>query len=430
MQTAEVHCIRTRTNIELNEMIKRVLKVGLKGIIGISVIIGMLYGGFHLWEYATGGDYIAYLKENSETIPLSESFDFKMLDNDINENSLILVGEIHGFEEPQKFDYELFTHLHANHNVKQYYAELDYVQALLLNQYMESGDENLLKDALKKWAVIQGRNNKDYNDKYRKFHQYYKQLSEQDKFKFVGIDKLQDVHLTLNYLNSLSESAKVEIKETLDLDDVLSQIGQLNSIYSSSSDTLFNLTQIKNNLIHYAEKTNREKVMFENFHALYRQMNNNEEKAYGYFGLFHVFQYQVNGKQPLASQIRMSDLGLENKILSMNFLMVDSYMIMPSNQLPEFMRDSGEYTKMPISSDVMLFMYIYGIKDFKRMTPENHKSLVKMNAENNPYATTGRLNKTIQLLPVAEKFEMNEKGKPYVQYTLFVRNSDWAEPEK
>jgi len=411
-------------------MIKRILKMVLKGIIGISLIIGILYGGFHLWEYSTGGKYVDYLKENSETVSLSESFSFKMLDNDIKENRLIMVGEIHGFEEPQKFDYELFTHLHKNHNIKQYYAELDYVQALLLNQYLESGDENLLKDVLRKWAVPQGRNNKDYNDKYRKFHQYYNQLSKQDKFKFIGVDKLQDVHLTLNYLNSLNESTQVEINETLDLDAILSQIGQLDSIYSNSPDTLFTLTHIKNNLKHYTENTNREKVMFENFYTLYKQTDDGISRAYGYFGLFHVFQYQVNGKQPLASQIRASDLGLENKMLSMNFLMVDSYMIMPSNQLPEFIRDNGKYTKMPISSDEMLFMYIYGIKDFKRMTPENHKSLVKMNAENSPYATSNRLNKTIQLLPVAQKFEFNEKGKPYVQYTLFIRNSDWAEPEK
>ena len=159
-------------------------------------------------------------------------------------------------------------------------------------------------------------------------------------------------------------------------------------------------------------------------------MNKSKDKAYGYFGLYHVFQYQVNGQQPLASQIRMSDLGLENNILSMNFLMIDSYMVMPSNQLPDFMSDGGKYTRMPISSDVMLFVYIYGIKDFKRMTPEYHKSLVKMNSKNSPYATSNRMSKTIQLLPVADKFEFNEKGKAYVQYTVFVRNSDWAEPEK
>jgi len=411
-------------------MIKRILKVVFKGIIGIALILGILYGGFHLWEYSTGGKYIAYLKENSETVSLDESFDFKMLDKDIKENRLILVGEIHGFEEPQKFDYELFTYLNTNHNIRQYYAELDFVQALILNKYLKSGNEKYLKDALKKWSVVQGRNNKDYFDKYRKFHEHYKQLPKKDKFEFIGVDKLQDVHLTLSYLNSLNKSTKLEIKKTIDLDDILSQIGQLDSIYSNSPDTLFTLMHIKSNLKHYAEKTNREKVMFENFRTLYERMDNGNNKAYGFFGLYHVFQYQINGQQPLASQIRMSDLGLENDILSMNFLMVDSYMAMPSNQLPGFMSDAGKYTKMPISSDAMLFMYIYGIKDFKRMTPENHKSLVKMNAENSPYATSNRLNKTIQLLPVAEKFEFNEKGKPYVQYTLFVRNSDWAEPEK
>jgi hypothetical protein len=35
-------------------MMKRIFKVILKGIIRISLIAGILYGGFHLWEYSTG----------------------------------------------------------------------------------------------------------------------------------------------------------------------------------------------------------------------------------------------------------------------------------------------------------------------------------------------------------------------------------------
>lgn len=417
-------------NLKTTEMIKRILKVALKGMVLLAIIVGVLYGGFHLWEYATGGKYISYLEAHSETVPLGESFSFTMLDKDIEENRLILVGEIHGFEEPQKFDYDLFIHLHANHQVRQYYAELDYVQSLLMNQYMESGDENILRDALKKWAVIQGRNNKDYLDKYRKFHQYYQQLPAEDKFKFIGIDQIQDIKLTLSYLNALNKSTEVEIEEVVDLSELVNQIDLLDSIFADSPDTLLALNHIKTNLTHVAENSNREKVLFENFRSLYKQMNQSEEKVYGYFGLFHVFQYQVNGQQPLASLIKTSDLGLDNKILSMNFLMVDSYNAFPSNQLPGFMQDSGAYTKMTISSDVMLFVYIYGIKDFKRMTPEHHKSLVKMNGENSPYATSSRMSTTIQLLPVSEKMKFNEKGKDYVQYTVFVRNSDWAEPEE
>ena len=411
-------------------MTKRILKVVFKGFIGILILIGITYGGFHLWEYATGGKYIDYLSENAETIPLTQSFSFEKLDNDIKDNLLLLVGEIHGFEEPQKFDYELFTHVHANHGVRQYYAELDFVQAVLLNRYMEKGDEKLLGEIFAHWAVVQGRFNKDYYDKYRKFHEYYKQQSDDNKFVFIGVDRIQDIELTAKFLHSLTPISMDTFGVSTKMDDLIKQLNLLDSIHTNSPDTLFLLAQIKRNLEYISEKKNRESILFENFKTLYQKLNREQERAYGYFGLYHVFQYQVNGKQPLASQLRTSDLGLENKILSMNFLMVDSYTVMPSNQLPEFMRDRGRYTRMPISSDNMLFMYIIGIKDFKRSTPEYHKSLIKMNSENSPYSNSGRLNNTIQILPVAEKFEFNEKGKPYVQYTVFVRNSDWAEPEK
>ncbi|MDA9312692.1 hypothetical protein N9515_07830 [Vicingaceae bacterium] len=114
------------------------------------------------------------------------------------------------------------------------------------------------------------------------------------------------------------------------------------------------------------------------------------KKLCGYFGLYHVFQYRVNGSNPLASQIRASELNLEGKILSINFMMNDSYMVIPSNELPEYMREAGEYTRMPISADNMLFMYLVGIKDFKRMTSENYKSMVKLSSDDSPYSNTIR----------------------------------------
>jgi len=72
--------------------------------------------------------------------------------------------------------------------------------------------------------------------------------------------------------------------------------------------------------------------------------------------------------------------------------------------------------------------YVRRVQKFKRMTPEYHKSLIKMDGKDSPYNNSIRLNKTIQLLSVTDVFEMTDKGKPYAQYTLFIRNSDWAEP--
>ncbi len=385
------------------------------------------YGGFHLWEYATGGKYVKFLKANAETVPLEEHFTYANMADDIARSKLILVGEIHGFKEPCRFDVDFFKHLHEHHDVNHYFAELDFVQAQYLNRYLRTGDEELLKDVLRNWAVVQGRNNQSYFDKYVRLQEYYQQLSEDDRFEFIGIDQIQDLGLTMRYLHALMPEQERDT-EAVSIDSMLNAAEALRTVYADSSDILLTLNHISKNLASLKTKEYRENVLFNNFHGLYTRYALEDSRCYGFFGLYHVFQYRVSGEDPLASKIRQSDLGLENGILSMNFMLNDSYMVMPSAQLPEFMRNEGKYTRMPISADNMLFMYIFGIKDFKRMTPEHHKSLIRMVADDNPYVNTGRLNTTIQLLPVTELFEMNDKGKPYVQYTVFVRNSDWAEP--
>lgn len=301
-----------------------------------------------------------------------------------------------------------------------------------MNTYLETGEEELLHTILKNWVVIQGRNNKDYYNKYKAFHAFYNELPEDEKFEFIGIDRIQDWQVVTNYLNKLSEvdSALTPIlyNNEAGISKLKDRIQFLTSMETISTNIQFDLEHLLKNIEYKEEKSNREKVLFQNFHDTYSHFNLKEEKIYGYFGLAHVFQYRINGNHPLASQLRMSDLGLENKIMSINFLMVDSYMVVESKMLPEFMRDGKKYSRLPISADNVLFMYIYGIRDFKRTTAENYKSIVKMNGQNNPYDNTNRLIRTIQLLPVTDLFEMTDKGKPYVQYTIFVRNSDWAEP--
>lgn len=409
-------------------MIKKIFKWSLKILTGIILIAALFYGGFHLWEYATGGKYIKYLSDNSETIPLDSNFRYSTLGKDIEKNKLILVGEIHGFDQPGKFDIDFFKFLHKNHNVNHYIAEVDFVQAILLNDFLKNGNENILKDVLKKWVVIQGRNNKDYFNKYRELHTYYQELPDNDKFEFIGIDRIQDGALLKSYLKKLYPKITPENNDVLESKSIGELIEELNDIYSESPDTLFVLSHLKSNVLFIEEKQNREEVMFKNFSKIYKAYGLQQHKLYGYFGLYHVFQYRINGNHPLASKIRQSDLGLEDKILSINIMMNDSYMVMPSKQLPEFMRDEGKYTRMPVSADNMLFTYIVGIKDFKRMTPEHQKSLIKMDGKNSPYSNTLRMNKTIQLLPVTDILEITDKGKPYIQYTVFIRNSDWAEP--
>tara|TARA_R110002049_G_scaffold294590_5_gene481306 strand:+ start:5843 stop:7042 length:1200 start_codon:yes stop_codon:yes gene_type:complete len=397
----------------------------MKILFSVVLLIPVSYGVFHFWEYVTGEKYITYITNHKETVSLDESFSFKIAEDDIKKSKLILVGEIHGFKTPTFFDVDFFSYLNKNHGVKHYVAEVDYMQAHLLNQFLKSGDEETLKKALRKWSVIQGRLNKDYFNKFIRIQQFNKQLPKENQIQFIGIDQIQDLTLVTEYLNSLDS---ISSNGNSDISSLLSKTEALLKVYGNQKDTLKTLYHIKNNLSYLENKIGREEILFQNFKNHYRNDSLQDKKLYGYFGLYHIFQYRVNGNRPLAAKIKNSDLGLDGKILSLNFLMNDSYMVMPSNQLPEFMRTGNVYSKMPISADNLLFMYIYGIKDFTRATDPNTQSLIKMNGDDSPYGSSSRLVKTFQLLPVTDLMEMTDAGKEYVQYTIFVRNSDWAEP--
>lgn len=416
-------------------MIKKIIKLVAKLLLGIIFLSAIAYFSFIGWEYISGNKYVDYINRNIETVSIDSTFTYEMMTEDIKKNQLILVGETHGFHEPTVFDVDFFKHLYNKFGVRTYIAELDYAQASLMNIYLQNGDENLLQQILKNWIVVQGRNNKDYFNKYKALHKFYQKLPDEDKFKFIGIDKIQDWKVLTKFINQLSKINStlepiIYSKETIrqQLKDRINHLMLIDSIEGMYHSELEHLLK---NIKYQENKKNRELVMFLNFSDVYKQFNLSDEKLYGFLGLYHIFQYRVNGKHPFASQVRQSELGLENSILSINFLFVDSYMVTKSNVLPEFMRDNGKYTRMNISADNILFMYIYGIMDFKRTTAKHHKSIIRMNNNNhNPYENSNRMTNSFQILPVTELWEMNDKGKPYTQYTIFVRNSDWAEPIK
>ena len=411
---------------------KKKLKVILLIIIGPIVLGIMANLAFKAIEFTTGGKFVSYLEDHSETVTIDEPFSYSIADDDIQKSKLILVGEAHGVKEPTKFDVHFFKHLYTNHGVRTYFAEMDCSQAFLLNEFMKNGDESMINEILKNWVVAQGRNNKDYYGKYAAFQEFYAQLPENEKFRFLGIDKIRDWGLVASVLNRISSADSsldpLVFENKIILSQLKERINVLDSIYQSDAELSLFIDQLQKNIGYYQDTIPREEVMFKNFERYYKYYGLENSKSYGFFGLYHIFQYRIDDELPLAGLIRESDLGLESSMLSFNFMFVDSHMVMKSNALPSFLQDDGPYTKMGITSDNPLVIYIYGIMDFKRMTGENEKSLIKMNGAENPYAESKRLNTVIQLLPVTDIFKMTEKGKEYVQYTIFVRNSDWAEP--
>lgn len=381
--------------------------------------------------------YTQYLSKNKESISINKpDLQFDSLDDNFYNNNLFFVGEIHEVSTSPRIDVAMFKQLHQKGGVRTYVAEMGIAQGYFLNEYIKGSDEIDLKNILKEWVVGIGLNSAEVRDKYTELRTFYQNLPESEKFEIVGIEMNTDFELVKKLL-----IRKLILKQTeLEMpDDSLIVWGQTKlpeliqrkkselskTDFEYLSNIQYNFEQYKPNWYWY-----RDKYSFQNFKRIYLQRNWQEKKLYACFGFAHTLQAYP---YTLAGRIKKDkDLLLSDKIVSMNALYVDSYLTVTSKGLPKLMRSKDEFTRLKLSYDNYLFMYLKGIKDYKKVTKKNTITLFKLDGLNSPYNESLRGTKNFALIPIWDGFKIEDKNTvttDYAQYVFFIRNADWVKPE-
>jgi hypothetical protein len=411
-------------------MKKLVKRTGLT-VLTVTALGFLCFCGFRASEHIEGNNYLTYLKKNTETVSLEQSFRFDLMQQDLTKHRLILVGEIHGFQEPNKFDLELFTHLITNHEVKTYLAEMDFCQAYYLNNYNRTGDSKLLKEILKEWEVTIGRDNKDYAEKWMNLRKVYQDGYE---FKYIGNNNLSDIKLLGRWLHEKTgnreflqspQNDSLAVIQFLNL--AKQELGEI-----TTDETIWEINHQIRNMERYLNKAYREEVITENLLELYEHYGLYNQKVYGFYGLGHTMQSPIQeGFESMASRLKQQDSRFKDALLSINIVFTDSYMTVRSKGLPKFLRDQGPFTRMPVSYDNIWLNYLHGIEDLKRICLPYTKSLIKLDGTNSPYFNSRRLFRMSKILPIGQVLNAREDRSTtdYGQYLLFFRNSDWARPK-
>lgn len=411
----------------------KILKGILKLFAILVVVIVAIYAGFLGREYWRGNDYVDYLAENIESVPLDQKFSFNMLRPDIQTHGLVLVGEIHGLKQPNLFDVEFFSYLNANHQFTTYLLEMDASQAYFLNQYNQTGDKALLQRVLSNWVVTIGRENSDYTNKFEQLRELSRQGSG---FTYVGTDRIADYSLLFDHVRALTGDNTLKFNAELERNQQLSNIDDhiQKAILDEelSSDVKHDLEHLLANIQMVQEKAGRETVMTTNLLNLYERLNLYQSKVYGYYGLGHTLQHELaSGHRAMASRLQQANNWFENNIITINTILLDSVIAMKTNTLLSFMQTNDAYTKAPLSYDSIWFSYLFGIMDLSRVTEPSTKSLVKLDGKDSPYQQSNRLFTMTKLLPIGQEINAAEGAatSDYGQYVLFIRNSDWAQPQ-
>lgn len=117
---------------------------------------------------------------------------------------MFLLSESHGYYKPHEVDFELFKHINQKNGVRYYLAEIDYSQAHYLNQFLNTGDEALLKNIYQYWHNQQAQwSCKAGFEKWKKMYAYNKTLPAGKKVKVLELDEAQDLNMNVQLLNEL-----------------------------------------------------------------------------------------------------------------------------------------------------------------------------------------------------------------------------------
>ena len=417
--------------------LKKVLKFILKLLLGL-IVLGLIFNyGFKLKEYFVGKDFVAYWDNNPnemEQVGQNEEFNFSSLAKIASDNDLILFGESHGTKEAQKIDLQLIKYLNRTVGMKNHIVELDFSQAYFINEYLKTGNDTLVNYVLKNWVVESGRNNKDYYDKWHNLFKINQNLPDSLKIQIIGIDQINDFAITQNHLTKIFENLNIKTQIPREKKKIVewSKLELPNIIEknkdSIEQETLNNLEHIKFNLQEYFEEI-RPELMFANFQKQFKRHKLENQKIYGYFGIAHVLQSEMNGYDDFTAILKKSNLSIKNKIFSIATMFSDSKWGIPSEYLPSPMRGKKRLTKIPISYDSPIIMYYYGINDLKRVTKEHTNTLFVLNNKQSPYSQSLRLVDNFGLIPSGMDITLKESTTTdYFGAVFLIRNSDWAEP--
>ena len=100
---------------------------------------------------------------------------------------LFVAGEQHGIAENQLLEYAFLSYLHREANVRVYLQELPYSAGVLLDRYLQTGDETALETAFRGFSGTYS-NSEELLELYRRVRRYNADLEDEDRIRLVGFD--------------------------------------------------------------------------------------------------------------------------------------------------------------------------------------------------------------------------------------------------
>lgn len=306
---------------------------------------------------------IPYIKKNMIQKNLIDLENTEMIFDFDDTTVVFLFGESHGTSINSKLSWNLLKNLHKNKGVRLLLVELGYVDSLLINEYLETGNSDLLDRLLKSYKETYYCCS-EIRQFWIKLYHFNMTFSKKERIKVIGIDVNSSLSKSMHKLTSFLTPSLLSHDEVGKYMDCILEINNaikegrdpkfdytkvcLELVYNYDSykhlfkellnDKYFDfimlyksiLAKIQMNLNALKSKEIRENTMYENFKMINEHYP--DHKFFGVFGNAHVSNH-FNIIDSFAHRLRKNECSpVKNKVLSINCLYNNSTMFYPKDR--------------------------------------------------------------------------------------------------
>ncbi|MDL2218008.1 hypothetical protein LJC27_05060 [Christensenellaceae bacterium OttesenSCG-928-M15] len=242
----------------------------------------------------------------------------------LSDYRVILMGETHGIQKTYDAELLMLQYLYEAYGVRHILVEYGYCDGMLVNEYLQTGDEEILKEMLKNLRGTAGFSNENYAF-YTRLYEYNAGLASDRKIYISGVDVQHQFLTGIYYLSRL-------LPDVPPPDEIATHINALSSSAPYTNDMFHSLLEsfethaafyilylgetkyqefnrgamsVKQGIEYYAGggQLFREKCLI--FNCINALEGRPMEKAFGIFGIAHtaLSATQQNGEPMLANYL-------------------------------------------------------------------------------------------------------------------------------
>lgn len=366
----------------------------------------------------------------------------------IQNNGIIGFGALHGSAKTEDAELILLKNLIANNQISYYLPETDFSTANYFQIYLETGNEELLKD-----LVIQYGKRVPQEASIEMFQKWKKlrELFNGHDIKVLGIDKIASYKYSVKEISNLFST---DVNWPL-LDSIKQLSNKPNANYSAYYDSeaknllrkfvadyesntpeyffflrdTLKFNHIIRNLKATFVKGRRETQMYQNFDFFYSEYNLQNEKLFLRMGVYHLMKGKINGRSPIFAQLIENKNYTSKQVTTIQVYLTKSKVLW-NVKLDENGNYKGHSTKAGYGISDYWLEHYKGIKELKKAKLSDF-TLFDLTQNNSPYTIKDdyQLFETKMLLSSSPWAP--EKGKSttnYLDYAILVSHSKPNQP--